>query len=107
MVFATTMLSLRSGTEPPSAGLRLNQPVVGIAGTPSGQGYWLFARDGGVLTFGDARFHGSLGAIRLNQPIVGGVPTERGGGYWLGAADGGVFAFGSARFHGSLGAIHL
>src|SRR5690242_9411789 len=47
-----------------------NQPIVAIAATPSGDGYWLIARDGGVFAFGDATFHGSTGGIRLNQPIV-------------------------------------
>jgi uncharacterized membrane protein YgdD (TMEM256/DUF423 family) len=67
----------------------------------------LFARDGGVFAFGDAAFHGSLGAIHLAQPIVGGAVTPSGRGYDLVASDGGVFAFGDAAFHGSLGAIHL
>ena len=51
--------------------IRLNQPIVGMAATPSGAGYWLVAADGGIFSFGDAAFHGSTGAIRLNQPIVG------------------------------------
>ena len=52
-------------------GVRLNQPIVGMAATPTGHGYWLVARDGGIFSFGDARFYGSTGSIRLNQPIVG------------------------------------
>ncbi|HEX2039444.1 MAG TPA: superoxide dismutase family protein [Acidimicrobiales bacterium] len=88
-------------------GTRLNQPVVGMAATPSGQGYWLVARDGGIFAFGDADFFGSTGNIRLNQPIVGMAPTPSGLGYWLVAADGGIFAFGDARFHGSTGDIRL
>lgn len=39
--------------------------------TPDGGGYWLVARDGGVFSFGDARFYGSTGGIHLNQPVVG------------------------------------
>ena len=85
----------------------LNQPVVGMAATPSGQGYWLVARDGGIFAFGDAEFYGSTGAIRLNQPVVGMAATPSGLGYWLVAADGGIFAFGDARFHGSTGDIRL
>ena len=34
-------------------------PVVSVAGTRSGRGYWLAAADGQVLAFGDA---GGLGA---------------------------------------------
>jgi serine protease AprX len=72
-----------------------------------GAGYWLTAADGGIFTFGTARFFGSTGAIRLNQPIVGMAPTTNGNGYWLVARDGGIFAFGDAAFFGSTGAIRL
>src|SRR5437870_9016986 len=51
--------------------MHLNQPVVGIAATPTGRGYWLVAADGGIFTFGRARFYGSTGAMHLNSPIVG------------------------------------
>jgi len=87
--------------------IKLNQPIVGMADTPSGDGYWLVARDGGIFAFGDATFHGSTGAITLNQPIVGMARTFTGKGYWLVARDGGIFAFGDAVFHGSTGAIKL
>ncbi|HEY2428612.1 MAG TPA: matrixin family metalloprotease [Acidimicrobiales bacterium] len=81
--------------------------AIGAAGTHSGVGYWLFAADGGIFTFGDAAFHGSTGAMRLNQPIVGMTPTSDGGGYWLVARDGGIFTFGDAAFHGSTGGMRL
>src|SRR5689334_12193963 len=42
--------------------LALNKPVVGMAATPDGRGYWLVASDGGIFTFGDAPFYGSTGA---------------------------------------------
>ncbi|HEV8622873.1 MAG TPA: Calx-beta domain-containing protein [Acidimicrobiia bacterium] len=87
--------------------LKLNQPIVGMATTPTGRGYWLVATDGGIFAFGDARFFGSTGAIRLNRPIVGMAPTPTGDGYWLVATDGGIFAFGGAKFAGSTGAIKL
>jgi hypothetical protein len=80
-----------------------NAAVVGIATTPAGHGGWTVAADGGVFSYGDARFHGSLGDRRLSAPVVGIAATPDGGGYWLVASDGGVFAFGDARFHGSLG----
>src|SRR5439155_648636 len=66
-----------------TGGIRLNQPVVGMAATTTGGGYWLVARDGGIFAFGDARFLGSTGNIRLNQPVVGMARTPSGGGYWL------------------------
>ena len=34
-------------------------------------GYWLVASDGGVFTFGDAEFSGSLGGMPLSAPVVG------------------------------------
>jgi len=64
-----------------------------MAVTPSGNGYWLVASDGGIFTFGDAGFHGSTGAMTLNQPITSVIQTRL--GYDLVAADGGVFNFNS------------
>jgi hypothetical protein len=87
--------------------IHLNQPIVGMAATPDGHGYWLVAADGGIFTFGDAQFYGSTGAIRLNQPIVGMAATPDGHGYWLVAADGGIFTFGDAPFAGSTGGAPL
>jgi Calx-beta domain-containing protein len=87
--------------------IKLNQPIVGMASTPSGRGYWMVATDGGIFSFGDARFFGSTGNIKLNKPIVGMAATPTGKGYWLVASDGGVFSFGDAKFFGSTGAIKL
>ena len=44
-----------------ASGDHLNQPIVGMAATPDGQGYWLVAADGGIFAFGDAGFYGSMG----------------------------------------------
>ncbi len=90
-----------------AAGQRLTKPIVGMAATPDGGGYWLVAADGGIFTFGDAGFYGSTGALDLNKPIVGMAPTPDSGGYWLVAADGGIFTFGDAGFYGSTGALDL
>ncbi|HEX2699617.1 MAG TPA: hypothetical protein VHM89_05360 [Acidimicrobiales bacterium] len=87
--------------------IKLNQPIVGMAATPTRKGYLLVASDGGIFAFGDAVFRGSTGAIKLNQPIVGMAATPNGGGYFLVAKDGGIFAFGNAVFRGSTGAIKL
>ena len=90
-----------------AAGTHLNAPVVGMAATSDGGGYWLVAADGGVFTYGDAAFHGSAGGSHLNAPVVGMAAKPDGGGYWLVAADGGVFTYGDAAFHGSAGGSHL
>ncbi|MEO1064370.1 MAG: hypothetical protein AAFZ07_23365 [Actinomycetota bacterium] len=80
----------------------LNGPVVGSTATPTGQGYWMVASDGGIFAFGDAEFHGSMGGQPLNGPVVGLAPTPTNDGYWLVATDGGIFAFGDADFYGSV-----
>ena len=89
--------------------LRLQRPVAGIAPTQDQGGYWLVASDGGIFSFGDAGFYGSIPGLgyfpagtpgnvkRLNAPVVGMVPSTDGGGYFMVASDGGVFAFGDAQ----------
>lgn len=90
----------------PSTGI-LGAPVRGAVGTRTGEGAWVVGPDGGIFTFGDARFFGSMGATRLNEPMVGMAASPDGLGYWTVASDGGIFTFGSARFFGSTGAIRL
>ncbi len=88
-------------------GVHLHAPIVGIAPTLDRRGYWLVASDGGVFTFGDARYFGSMGGKPLAAPVVGIAAAPDGNGYWLAARDGGVFTFGSAKFRGSAGGTHL
>jgi hypothetical protein len=95
------------------------QPIVGIASTVSGRGYWLAARDSGVFSYGNAAFHGNLisqliardhlppGTLTganildyLHGEIVDIAST--GDGYYLLGKDGGVFSFGRLPFHGSM-----
>jgi len=78
-----------------------NEPSGGIGG------YWLGASDGGMFSFGNAQYHGSMGGRRLNEPIVGMAATSDHKGYWLVASDGGIFSFGDAKFHGSMGGRRL
>ncbi len=72
-----------------------------------GAGYWVCTADGGVFTFGQARFFGSMGGRHLAAQVVGMAPTPDQGGYWLVGADGGVFSFGNANFYGSMAGKHL
>ncbi len=100
-------------------GKHLNAPIVGIARTPfyepvpgqqpspGAEGYWEVASDGGIFSFGDAKFYGSMGGKHLNAPIVGMAATPDGKGYWEVASDGGIFNFGDAKFYGSMGGKHL
>ena len=88
-------------------GTTLNKPIVGMAATASGAGYWLVASDGGIFSFGDAGFYGSMGGTTLNKPIVGMAATPDSKGYWLVASDGGIFSFGDAGFYGSTASAQL
>jgi hypothetical protein len=89
-----------------SAAAALSAPVVGLAATPTGKGYWRVAADGGVLTAGDAHFYGSASRY-AHAPVVAIASTRSGHGYWLTDSSGAVFAFGDAAFHGSMGGQHL
>jgi hypothetical protein len=81
----------------------LRAPMVGLAATPAGNGYWEVAADGGIFSFGQAGFYGSMGGKPLDKPVVGIATTPDGGGYREVASDGGIFAFGNAPFYGSMG----
>jgi len=81
-------------------GKPLTQPVVGMAATPDGKGYWLVAADGGVFAFGDAAFYGSAANQNLGTSVTGIAPTSDGNGYWLVAATAAVLTFGDAVSYG-------
>jgi hypothetical protein len=88
----------------------VGQAASGSGGTPqtlaerwTSAGYWEVASDGGIFSFGDATFFGSMGGQTLNKPVVGMAATPDGGGYWEVASDGGIFSFGDATFSGSMG----
>ena len=73
---------------------------VAMASTADGHGYWLAQAGGGVHSFGNAPFLGSLPGMHVTPaaPISAMAVTPDGKGYWLAGADGGVFAFGDAGF---------
>ena len=56
-----------------TGGITLNKPIVGMAATRDGGGYWLLASDGGVFNYGDAGFSGSAAPLAADNPAVGGV----------------------------------
>ena len=65
------------------------------------------ASDGGIFSFGDARFYGSAGTSPSTSPSSAWPPRRTEAGYWLVASDGGIFAYGDAGFYGSTGGITL
>ena len=81
------------------------RPIVGMAATPDGGGYWLVASDGGIFSFGDAASSAAPAACTSTGPSWGWRRRPSGNGYWLVASDGGIFSYGDATlaFHGSMG----
>jgi hypothetical protein len=111
-VLASSVTTWAEAAPSMGAGGVFSHPVVGMAGTPDGGGYWLTDTIGEVATNGNAAFFGSMKNQPLNSPIVHIVATpdnikSPGYGYWLVAADGGVFGFGNAGYYGSMGGQHL
>jgi hypothetical protein len=83
---------------------RLNAPIVGMVPTADGGGYFMVGADGGVFSFGDARFEGSCPGIGgCSGAAVAVVPDASGNGYWLVTATGHVYAFGDAVNYGEPG----
>jgi len=96
------------GGAPDLGGLRpvthLWGPIVAMAATPDGDGYWLASATGDVHNLGDARYYGRVPPGRLGgttSQVVGIAATADGRGYWLASSAGGVYSFGDARFYGS------
>jgi hypothetical protein len=79
----------------------VDAPIIGMASTPDGRGYWLAGSDGSVFAFGDATYFGGLANRTLRRPIVGIEATPDGQGYWLVGAHGAVSRFGDAGYYGS------
>ncbi len=102
-VFAFGSATFKGSTD----GMHLTKPIVTMANTANGTGYWLVGADGGVFSFGGAPYYGSLAAVRLNADVVGMAPTPSGHGYWMVGADGGVFAFGDAHWYGGMSNVRL
>ncbi|MGH9035451.1 MAG: hypothetical protein ACRD0O_06775, partial [Acidimicrobiia bacterium] len=73
-----------------------------LAPTPEGAGYWMVARDGGMFTFGDAGFFGSLPGAKVPGPAAAMRPTRTGGGYLVVTANGTVTSFGDAPVLGGV-----
>ncbi|MGH9000010.1 MAG: N-acetylmuramoyl-L-alanine amidase [Acidimicrobiia bacterium] len=74
---------------------RPGTPIVSIAASRDGRGYWLLGSDGGVFSVG-VPFHGSVPARQAKTEAVQLRVSEDGGGYYVAGADGALFAFGDA-----------
>jgi hypothetical protein len=82
----------------------LNAPIVGMVPSTNGGGYFMVASDGGVFTFGNARFAGSCPGIGgCAGTAVAVMPDSTGNGYWLVTSTGNIYSFGDAAYHGAPG----
>jgi hypothetical protein len=93
------------GLHPAGSGLphSLNQPIVGMVPSPSGQGYYMVAADGGVFAF-NSSFDGSCPGIGgCSGVAVAVAPDASGNGYWLATTTGHIYSFGNARYFGAPG----
>ena len=85
------------GPAGPGPGRRLSAPIVGMAATPDGGGYYLVSEDGGVFAFGDARYYGTCATAKsCGAPAVAIVTDASGRGYWLLLANAQMVPFGDA-----------
>lgn len=73
--------------------------VVGMAATPSGDGYWLVKRRGALLAFGNAV---NRGTVPDGVKVADIAAKPYGGGYWILSPAGRVYAFGNAVNQGSV-----
>ena len=78
----------------PPRGINVDN-IIGIAATPSGNGYWLVSATGTVYAFGAAQQFAS--ATHTSSPVSAIAGTPSGGGYWVVTQSGQVLAFGDAQ----------
>ena len=83
-----------------TCGGNINPPAA-----PSSQaaaGYWVLGTDGGIFSYGDTPFYGSVpgAGVQATSVLMAATPSSH--GYWILGTDGGIFSFGDAAFHGSL-----
>ena len=89
-------------TSPPTTAPR----PIETAPVAANEGFWLLGKDGGVFSFGTAKYYGSIGHLHGAKQVVSMAADPDGVGYWFVGGDGGIFAY-KAPFWGSTGAIKL
>ncbi|MGH9069338.1 MAG: DUF4232 domain-containing protein [Acidimicrobiales bacterium] len=76
---------------------QLQTPVVGMAATPGGGGYWEVSQSGTVHAFGDAHLYPpAVAGAQPVRPVVAMAATPDGHGYWVVSQFGAVTAYGDA-----------
>ncbi len=90
---------------PPTPTTTAPKPIE-AAPVASNEGFWLLAKDGGVFSFGTAKYFGSIGHLGGVKKVVSMAADPDGTGYWFVSDEGGIFAY-KAPFWGSTGDVRL
>lgn len=77
-----------------------SDPVIAMAGTPSGRGYWVATAAGRVFAFGDAGAPGSA-PLDPGEPVVAMTASPSGAGFWPVTAGVEVYARAGAASFGN------
>ena len=80
-------------------------PVVGMAPTQDGQGYWIADSKGDIESCGDATAELPLSSSSGNVTAIAGEPSAN--GFWLVTSTGSVFPFGTATNFGDASSLKL
>jgi hypothetical protein len=97
------------GTVPPPTSPPMTAPPpkpIETAPVASNEGFWLLGKDGGVFSFGTAKYYGSIGYLGGARQVVSMAADPDHEGYWFVGPDGGIYAY-KAPFWGSTGNIKL
>jgi hypothetical protein len=78
----------------------LSAPIVSMAATPSGSGYWLLGQDGGVFTF-NVPYLGGGNQYENCRCFVAIAADYTGNGYWVMDNAGHIYSFGDAAYRGN------
>jgi hypothetical protein len=94
------------GTPPPTTPPTTAPRPIETQTVSGNEGFWLLGKDGGVFSFGTAKYYGSIGYLGGARQAVSMAADPDGEGYWFVGPDGGIYAY-KAPFWGSTGAIKL
>jgi Cysteine-rich secretory protein family len=80
---------------------------VDVPSSAAAVGYYVLGNDGGIFSYGNAPFYGSIPGLHLavHAALMSLTPDQA--GYWILTTDGGVYTFGDAHYEGSANGTNL
>jgi hypothetical protein len=90
-----------SGQPVAAAGACSDSDPIDVPSANAARGYYVLGNDGGIFSYGNAPFYGSVpgDGLHIHAVLMSLTPDQA--GYWILGADGGVFSFGDAGYYGS------